>query len=189
MGLVRIKMILKRLVATVFALLALSTVAEEVAVPHAFSSGATIQSMQMNENFSAIATAINQQASQIVSIESSISEIQTSRESLEQSVDANGTTLMEINTTLMQIQGSLDTSNENLESISETLNQGSLVSDQLICTTTNVALLATNVFSCLQASSPTSTRNLTISQIFDEGWITVSAGGELTSIFVFHLFE
>lgn len=152
-------------------LLSVFATAEDIMVPYSFSSGTTISSAEMNENFSTVVTSINQQALQVSALEEGLSAIETALAVLTATTEANNVTLNEISSVLYGIGDSLVSIDTKL-----TTTSPATVSDQLICRG-QPRNLATETMLCLQASSPSSTRSLTLSQIYAEGWIAVSVGG------------
>ncbi len=155
----------------VLTLVPLFSLAEDISIPHSFTTGTTIKSSEMNANFSAVAKGIDQSVSQISSVEENLLAVGTGIEDLNQSTSSNGTTLNEISVVLSAISDSLTLIDSKIASIS-----AATVSDQLICRG-QPRNLATETMLCLQASETGSTRSLTMAQIFSEGWIAVSVGG------------
>lgn len=171
MGIAMKYSVVKQVSILIFSLLPAMTFAEDLAIPHSFSAGSTIKSAEMNENFSVVASSINQQSVQIAALDDTIADIGTNLESLNQSVDANGATLTDISSVLSTISDSLVSIDTKL-----TTTSPASVSDQLLCRG-QPRNLATETMQCLQASNTSSTRSLTMAQIFAEGWIAVSLGG------------
>jgi septal ring factor EnvC (AmiA/AmiB activator) len=155
--------------ALIFLITPFTAMSENIAVPNSFSSGTTIKSSEMNDNFSVITDGINSNSGQILSIKENLTTVETNIEQLKESLDTNSTKLDDINATLSAI-------NESVISIEGKLSTAALPKDQLICRG-NPRNQATETLLCLQASDSSNTRDLTMAQIFTEGWIAISIGG------------
>ncbi len=182
MGIAMKYSVVKQVSILIISLLPVITFADNLAIPHSFSAGSTIKSAEMNENFSVVASRINQQSAQITSIDGALADIGANLESFHQSVDANGATLTDISSVLSVISSSLVSIDSKL-----TTTSPAAVSDQLLCRG-QPRNLATETMQCLQASDTSSTRDLTMAQIFAEGWIAVSLGGpdDYYAGYIFH---
>ena len=136
----------------------------------------------MNQNFESIESNINQREVLVQSMQTVISDLTSEIVTLTEVTGNNGTILDEISTVLTEISETLISIDTKL-----TTTSPATISDQLICRG-QPRNLATETMLCLQASSPSSTRSLTLAQIYAEGWKAVSVGGpeDFYAGYIFH---
>ncbi|MEL7449188.1 MAG: hypothetical protein AAFN78_08260 [Pseudomonadota bacterium] len=175
-----------RLLAAVFFVLPATVWAQDVSVPNTFSPGTTIRSAEMNENFSALESGVNANNAQLATIDEELQSVVGSVDDLAQRVDANGDTLAEISS-------ELETISETLTSIDAALASANAAtpSDQLICAIQPavIHLQTQDLMKCVRASTPNGQQNLSLSEIFQDGWVLISAGGDSTVSYIFHKYE
>ena len=82
----------------------------------------------------------------------------------------------EVNENFRSLQSSTAAHESRLQGVEAALS--AKPADQLFCVAPNALVLTNGIaFPCFQASSPTTTRSLSIQQILAEGWISVAIGG------------
>jgi len=173
--------------------------AEDLSIPHSFTSGTSIKSSEMNENFSSISNAVNQQNAAMTTTSSEINEtlssisiavnqqtevmttivegvsaIETGVSGVSQSTDSNGLTLSDISLMLNNVS-------ESLASIDTKLSTESSVADQLVCTVSPASMSSfikgSTIATCLQVSSGVRVE-LGLGAITRDDWIAVSISSD-----------
>jgi len=82
----------------------------------------------------------------------------------------------EVNENLKSLQTSSAAHESRLQGLEAALS--ATPADQLICVAQNATVLTAGIaFPCIQASSPTTPRSMSIQQILAEGWVSVAIGG------------
>jgi hypothetical protein len=162
---------IQNLTAITLFLMPLLSNASELSVPHSFQPETIIKSSEMNANFIAITDQVNTNTTNLTEVTGNLSELKATLDKLEQSTTDNGSKLSDISITLSAINDSLASIDTKL-----TTTSPASVSDQLICRG-QPRNLATETMLCLQASDSGTTKNLTMAQIFSDGWIAISLGG------------
>ena len=176
--------VLKRRVIFISLLGSMAVAAEQVEVPFNFVPATTIKSEEMNSNFSTIYSDANEKDITISALETNVLTIDSGIESLQQSTIDNGTTLNSIAEALDSIGGTLISMNTKMNtSLSE------VVTDQLICNLHYTYINTGGAFECFQATDPSATKSLTLTEIIQAGWVAKSIGGDGSSrsTMIFHM--